>query len=201
LTLPRLALFGALAFAGLACGPALAQDASATPKAALTAKGFDRALLEPVDGVDLRTYAHIAFESFAGDDPDRDKILARHGIAKTQFDHANGTFIERMRADASYTLSDLYGAYFFETAGGKYAPLAADVAHSVIEGGPLRETAPMNWDDYMALTNYYGRRSPAAKDSSRASYDEILKPKGLTFVDYQIIGAWFGRRLRLQGNP
>jgi hypothetical protein len=201
LTLSRLALFGALTFAALAWAPAVAEDAGATPKAALAAKGFDRALLDPVDGVDLRTYAHIAFESFAGDDPDLAKILARHGIVKAQFDHANATFIERMRADATYTLANLYGAYFIETASGKYAALAADVAHSVIEGAPLREAAPMSWDDYLALTSFYGRQAPSAKDQSRASYDEILKPKGLSFVDYQIIGAWFGRRLRLQGNP
>jgi hypothetical protein len=194
-------LFGALTFAGLAWEAALAEDAGAIPKAALTAKGFDRALLEPVDGVDLRTYAHIAFESFAGDDPDLAKILARHGLVKAQFDRANATFIERMRADVTYTFADLYGAYFIETASGKYAALAADVAHSVLDGGPLREPPPMAFDDYLALVSYYGRLAPKAKDQTRASYDEILKPKGLNFVDYQIIGAWFGRRLRLQGNP
>ena len=182
----------------LAARPGLAEGAEKPPKAALTAKGFDLALLDPVDGVSLRAYAHAAFDAFAGDEPDIGKVAARHGMTEAQFNQVGAAFTERMRKDATYTLIDIYGAYFIETAGGKYA---ADVAHSVIEGGPLREQAPMAWDQYLELTSFYGRNAPNAKDKTRKSYDEILKLKGLTFVDYQIVGAWFGRRMRLGGAP
>ena len=197
----RFALLVGLAAAWLCCGSGFADEPEALPKAALTAKGFDRALLDPLDGLSLRRYAHIAFESFAGDEPDMDKVLARYGVARAQFDHANAVFIERMRADKSYVLADVYGAYFIETAGGKYAALAADVARSVIDGAPLREPAPMKWDQYLELMRFYASNAPNAKGTSRAAYDEILKPKGLTFVDYLILGAWFGRRMRLGGTP
>ncbi|MGO8800712.1 MAG: hypothetical protein ACLQE9_02740 [Roseiarcus sp.] len=197
----RLALVVALAAAWLCCGSVLADEPEALPKAALAAQGFDRALLDPVDGLSLRRYAHIAFDSFAGDEPDMDKVLARYGVARAQFDHANAAFIERLRGDKSYVMSEIYGAYFIESAGGKYAALAADVARSVLDGAPLREAAPMAWDQYLELMRFYGANVSRAKATSRAAFDEILKPKGLSFVDYQIIGAWFGRRMRLGGGP
>lgn len=113
----RLALVVALAAAWLCCGSVLADEPEALPKAALAAQGFDRALLDPVDGLSLRRYAHIAFDSFAGDEPDMDKVLARYGVARAQFDHANAAFIERLRGDKSYVMSEIYGAYFIEFGG------------------------------------------------------------------------------------
>jgi hypothetical protein len=49
--------------------------------------------------------------------------------------------------------------------------------------------------------SFYGANVAKAKGTTRAAFDEILKPKGLSFVDYQIIGAWFGRKMRLGGAP
>jgi hypothetical protein len=201
LTRRQLALFAGLAAAAICAGAGLADEPEPLPKTALDAKGFDRALLDPVEGLSLRRYAHIAFDNFAGDEPDLNKVLARHDVTRAQFDHANAVFIDRMRVDKTYTLTQVYGAYFIETAGGKYAPLAADVARSVIDGAPMREPAPMAWDQYLGLMKFYGTNVANAKGTTRADFDEILKPKGLTFVDYMIIGAWFGRRMRLQGNP
>ncbi len=201
LTRRRFALFAGLAAACFCARAGLADEPEPLPKTALNAKGFDRALLDPVEGLSLRRYAHIAFDSFAGDEPDLNKVLARHDVSRAQFDHANAVFTDRMRADKTYTLTEIYGAYFIETAGGKYAPLAADVARSVVDGVPLREPPPMVWDQYLDLIRFYARNVANAKGTARAAYDEILKPKGLSFVDYQIIGAWFGRKMRLGGNP
>ncbi len=197
----QFALFLGLASTFARAVAARADEPDPIPKTALDAKGFDRAMLDPVDGLSFRSYAHIAFDSFAGDEPDLDKVLARHGVTRAQFDHANAVFIDRMRADNTYTVTEVYGAYFLETARGRYAPLAADVAHSVIEGGPLREPPPMVWDQYLELMRFYGANVAKAKGTTRAAFDEILEPKGLSFVDYQIIGAWFGRKMRLGGAP
>jgi hypothetical protein len=197
----QFALFVGLGSALMGAGAVRADEPDPIPKTALDAKGFDRALLDPVDGLSFRGYAHIAFDSFAGDEPDLNNVLARHGVTRAQFDHANAVFIDRMRADKTYTLTEVYGAYFLETSRGKYAPLAADVARSVIEGGPLREPPPMVWDQYLELMRFYGANVAKSKGTTRAAFDEILKPKGFSFVDYQIIGAWFGRKMRLGGAP
>lgn len=194
-------LFVGLGSALMRAGAVRADEPDPIPKTALDAKGFDRGLLDPVDGLSFRRYAHIAFDSFAGDEPDLDKVLARHDVTRAQFDHANAAFTDRMRADKTYTLTEVYGAYFLETARGKYAPLATDVARSVIEGVPLREPPPMPWDQYLELMRFYGGNVANAKGTTRAAFDAILKPKGLSFVDYQIIGAWFGRKMRLGGAP
>ena len=175
----QFALFVGLASVLMRVGAVRADEPDPTPKTALDAKGFDRALLNPVDGLSFRNYAHIAFDNFAGDEPDLNKVLARHDVTRAQFDHANAAFIDRMRADKTYTLTEVYGAYFLETARGRYAPLAADVAHSVIEGGPLREPPPMVWDQYLELMRFYGANVANAKGTTRATFDEILKPRGL----------------------
>ena len=171
-------LFVGLGSALMRAGAVRADEPDPIPKTALDAKGFDRGLLDPVDGLSFRRYAHIAFDSFAGDEPDLDKVLARHDVTRAQFDHANAAFTDRMRADKTYTLTEVYGAYFLETARGKYAPLATDVARSVIEGVPLREPPPMPWDQYLELMDSMGVMSRTPRERRAPPLMRSSSPRG-----------------------
>ena len=169
------------------------------PPAALKAK-LDAGLFAPVDGISVREFAHIVFDLFARDDLGEAKILADHKVTKAQFDHANEVMTGRMKDDKTFKFIDIYGAYYIETAPGPFAALAKDVSNSVLNGVPLREPEPMKWEDYMRITGFYARKAPFAKDTSRRSYDEILGDQGINFIDFQVLGAWFSRRVAL-GAP
>lgn len=192
-----------LAFAlavGVLAGPVtcMAEPAAGNlPPAAIKAAGFDPALLAPVDGISVREYAHIVFDLFARDDQGEAAILAEHKVTKAQFDHANEAMISRMKDDTTFKFIELYGAYYIETAPGPFAAYAKDISNSVLNGVALREPEPMKWEAYMKIVGFYARKAPFAKDTKRASYDEILGDQGMNFIDFQVLGAWFSRRVAL----
>ena len=176
--------------------PATAADE--IPPAALKTPKFDKAYLAPVDGISVRQYAHIVFDMFANDEQDTKKLLAKYGLTQARFDTINAAMIKRMQDDQTRKFIDIYGAYYIEEAPGQFAKLARDVAQSVLSGGPLREREPMTWKEYMKFQGYYARKAPFARDTSRAAYDDILSDQGMNFIDFQVLGAWFGRQLALQ---
>ena len=180
-------------------GSAQKEAAAEIPPVALRTKGFDTKLLDPVDGITVREYAHIVFEMFAGE-ADADRVIAAHKLTKPRFDAITTEMTERFRKDPTFKYAEIYAAYYQETAGGKYEAYAKDYAQSVLNGGPLKEKEPMNWGRYMELQKFYADRAMAVKPTTRAASDAVLAEKGLTFIDYQVLGAWFGRRLAVQSG-
>lgn len=175
-------------------GAAVAQSPTADdiPPTALKAK-LDPSLFAAVDGVSVRQYAHIVFDMFANDTQDADKTLAKYGLTKARFDKITAVMTDRMRQDKTFKFIDIYGAYYIEDAPGPFSRWAKDVANHVLNGAPLKEKPPYSMEDYMAIQGYYARKAPFAKDTSRASYDEILSEKGINFIDYSVLGSWYGK--------
>jgi hypothetical protein len=196
----RLAVLAATLTLGAAAASAEEKPAAAgdIPPMIQKLPKFDKSVFDPVDGMSVRDYAHLVLEMFLDDSKDNTKLLSAHNLTKPQFDHINDVMIERMRKDTSFKFIEVYGAYYIENAEGPFKAYAKDVANSVLNGVPLKEKDPMSWEEYLKLQGFYGRKAPFAKDTSRASYDEILAEKAMTFMDYQILGAWFGRKLALQ---
>ena len=197
--LTRVALIAiGLALLPLAARAETAQVAAgqdALPPVVLKTPKFNRAFLAPVDGLSVRDYAHLVFQMFAGDVTDNATFLASHGVTQAQFDHANEAMTKRMQDDPTRKFIDIYGAYFIENAPGPFAAYAKDVANSVLNDVNLREKEPFAWDEYMRLQGYYARKAPFARDTSRAAYDEILADQGMNFIDFQVLGAWYGRKM------
>lgn len=187
----------------LATVPATAQDKPSNaelPPIALKTKGFDAKLLEAVDGVTVRDYAHIVFQMFVADGKDAEKIYAERGITKDRFDAITAVMTERFRKDPTFKYSEIYAAYYQEAAGGPFEPYAKDYAQSVLNGGPLKLKEPMSFENYMQLSRFYAEGAMRDKPTTRAGSDKVLASKGITFVDYQVLGAWFGRWLAVQSG-
>ena len=177
--------------------PAVAEE---LPAVVAKLPGFDPAWLAPIEGVGVRRFAHVVFEMFAGEGQDMPKLLARHGLTEAKVNRISEVIATRMREDKSFKFAEIYGAYYQEAATGQFAKFARDMAHSVLNGVPLAEREPMTWDEFRVVQGYYARKSPFARDTSLAALDEILAPKKMTFIDFQVLGAWFGRRLALESR-
>lgn len=175
-----------------------AKSASADlPPSAIKAK-LDPALFAPVDGVSVRQYAHIVFEMFAfgnQDDASAAKVLAKYNLTQPRFDKITEVMTERMKKDKTFKFIDIYGAYYIENAPGRFQHLAKDVANHVLTGAKLKEKPPFSWEEYRELQGFYARKAPFAKNTTRAAYDEILAEKGMNFIDYTVLGSWFGKHL------
>lgn len=202
LAIAMLSLLSAL----FAANPVSAQDAGTTseapspaspPKIATSRSGFDVKMLEPVDGVDYQAYGHITYAMFMDPDGDHEAIYEKFGTDKASFDAATAAFGERMKADTTFAMIEMFGAYFAETAQGTYAALGRDVAQSVLNQSPLKEAEPMPEEKFREIQIYYGRKASVA-GTALSQQDEVLKPYHITFNDFNIMGAWFGRRLALQ---
>ena len=158
---------------------------------------FDMKMLEPINGVDLRTYSHITYAMFLDPDGDHEAIFKRFGVEKADFEAASAGFGERMRQDRSFVFVEMFGAYFAENAEGKYAALGRDVAQSVINNAPLKEAEPMPEEKFREIQAYYSRKASVA-GTELSKQDEVLAPYHITFNDFNILGAWFSRRLKLE---
>ncbi|MND25900.1 hypothetical protein [Agrobacterium tumefaciens] len=167
------------------------------PVIAASREGFDKKMLEPVNGLDFRTYGHIVYAMFLDPDGDHGAIFSKFGTDKGSFEAAGTAFGERMKQDPTFTMIEMYGAYFAETAQGTYAAFGRDVAASVLNQAALRETEPMPEEKFREIQVYYGRKASVA-GTALAQQDEVLKPYHLTFNDFNILGAWFSRRLALE---
>ncbi|MBB4479430.1 hypothetical protein [Rhizobium etli] len=167
------------------------------PKIAASRTGFDVKMLEPVNGIDYRTYGHITYAMFLDPDGDHEAIFKKFGTDRAGYEAAGATFSERMKQDRTFAMVEMFGAFFAEEAQGTYAALGRDVAQSVLNQAPLRETEPMPEEKFREIQVYYGRKVSVA-GTALAQQDEILKPYHITFNDFNIVGAWFSRRLALQ---
>ncbi len=184
----------------------LAQDASATienpsptspPKIATLREGFDLKMLEPVNGVDFRTYSHITYAMFLDPDGDHEAIYQKFGTDKASFDAASAAYGERMKLDTTFAMVEIFGAYFAENAQGTYAAFGKDVAQSVLNQAPLTQNEPMPEEKFREIQVYYARKASVA-GTALSEQDEVLKPYHITFNDFNILGAWFSRRLALE---
>ncbi|WP_337268932.1 DUF3617 domain-containing protein [Oryzifoliimicrobium ureilyticus] len=174
-------------------------SSNALPPIASSREGFDKSLLEPVDGIDYRAYGHATYALFRDPNGDQEAILDKLGLTKARFDEANKIYGERMKADPTFAMVEMFGAYFNETAGGPYAAYARDAARSVLDQVPLQEKEPMPEEKFREIQVYYARKASVA-GTDLAKQDEVLKPYGLTFNDFNILGSWFSRRLTLQAG-
>lgn len=170
------------------------------PPLALKRKNFDQKMLDPVEGVSLRAYCHAAHALFREPKAPKDEVLAKFGLTSAQFDKANEAFGKRMKDDFTRTMIDLFGAYFYEQADGAYAAYARDTAQSVLGDGPLLKEEPMSEDQFREMQIYYGRKVESI-GVELEKQDEVLRPYNITFDDFNILGAWFGRRWALNSDP
>ncbi|WP_182418483.1 hypothetical protein [Bartonella sp. HY038] len=172
------------------------------PPVAKNDADFDKALLDDVDGVSLQLYTRISYNGFYKKMPldNDDALKAEYNITKAQFDKANEIFSKRMQDDKSFKFINLFGAYFWDQAGagGKNSEFAKDYVQSVLNDGPLYLDPPMTMTEYSDLMRYYGNKIAFEPDMGElAASDRVLKDKGYTFEELQIIGAWLGRATAL----
>ncbi|MBB3945388.1 hypothetical protein GGQ73_001321 [Rhizobium skierniewicense] len=167
------------------------------PKIATMREGFDLKMLEPVNGIDFRKYGHITYAIFLDPNGNHEAIYQKFGTDKANFDAASAAFGQRMKVDPTFAMVEIFGAYFAENAQGTYAAFGQDVAQSVLNQAPLTQSEPMPEEAFREIQVYYSRKASVA-GTSLGEQDEVLKPYHITFNDFNILGAWFSRRLALQ---
>ena len=182
-----------------AAGPASTASADDIPPMARKAKGFDPALLAPVEGVTLRQIGEASYYFGFVPQLSKDQVLHEVGIDPAHYDAAEKVFTQRMIDDKTFTITSLFGAYSAEASQGRFAAYGRDVAHSVLDDAPLTQPEPMTDAQFRLIQAYYGRKAGTA-GTKTSDLDLVLVPFHLTYNDFQILSGWFGRRLAVQAE-
>ena len=162
--------------------PALAPDNAST----LVALGpLPDELLSPVEGVDLERYAAISNEIVsAGNDA---PVLKKHKLSVAAYQRITDVWVERMRRDESFKLSQKYSAFYLKASTGNYAVWGRDVARSLNEGLTLQEKEPVSIETWGQLQR--------VQSSDQAAFNAELKSRNLSSYDWNIVSNWWGRRI------
>ncbi len=139
-------------------------------------------LLEPVEGVDLETYATIAskLSRMPDDIAAQNKLLAGSGLDLEIYERVNQTWMSRMRSS-----KDPMGAAAIATEYAKYFGAASSGSHTGNDG-----EQPCTLEKYAEIM---GAQSAWA-DDGRDIHAMLTETFGLTVTDYSDLGMYWNQR-------
>jgi Zn-dependent protease with chaperone function len=164
------------------------------------------ALLESRQGMKLADYAALSMELEWAGEKGRAAVLKRHQLTAAQWTETSEVFGTRIRSDPS--VADYFKVHYFRAAQGRFAAYGRDLADSYEKGQALELAPPLPIDEFRALAT-----APAASsrsgielaegsktiDGSKAGapYDRTLRQHGLSRQDFEIVDAWWLRRIEI----
>lgn len=162
---------------------------------------FDRTLLDDVAGVSLQLYTRIVYDELYVKSTvyGEDDLQAEHNITKAQLAQANKVFNKRLQADRdqkNFKFTNLFVAYLWSQpgAGGRQNDYAKDFVQSALNDGPLYLDPPMTMKKFQDLMRYHDNKIVQEPDRhTLAASDRVLKDKGYSFEELQVIGVWLRR--------
>lgn len=150
------------------------------------------AMLEPVQGTSLETYAQISHDIvFMGEA----KALAKHKISASRYAQINEGWTQRMRTETGHALSGAYSRHYFASSQGQFAVWGKDVAQAMRSGRLEQENGPVPVEDWVELAK---AQQKAVKDGQydAAAFERVAQAKGMTSYDFNIVNSWWTQRAR-----
>ena len=150
------------------------------------------AMLEPVHGTSLETFAQISNDIvFMGEA----KALAKHKISASQYAQINEGWTQRMRTEPGHTLSGAYSRHYFASSQGQFAIWGKDVAQAMRSGRLTQETGPVPVEGWVELSK---AQQKAVTDGQydAAAFERAAQAKGMTSYDFNIVNSWWMQRAR-----
>lgn len=166
---------------------------AAQSEAALAA---DPALLAPVDGVDLDTYALLAASSASGMAQDEfNKMLGEHGLDQAKWQEVNAIWSDRMAKDTSHTITTAYGKAFGMAGAGKHGAAGQAGAAAMGTTNAAAGEAPVSFERYCEIQG-----AQTAWSNSGQDVNAMLKQVfDMTAVDWSTMSMWWMQKM--QSDP
>lgn len=114
-------------------------------------------------------------------------VLKKHKFSVTAYQRITDVWVERMRRDESFKLSQKYSAFYLKASTGNYAAWGRDVARALNDGLALQEKEPVSIETWGQLQR--------VQSSDQAGFNAELKSRNLSSYDWNIISNWWGRRI------
>jgi len=161
----------------------IARDKMMAEKAgAMAAPG---GLLEPVEGVSLKTWAGV-YAGIAGGGS-MDALLAKAGIDQAKWERVSAEWMARMTTDTTMTIANEYGAAFAAGSQSSYGASAAHAANVGVAGDLSAE--PMPYERYIEVMEAMGAASDRGEDPNAC-----LASFGLSAADFGNVGMFWSKK-------
>ena len=153
---------------------------------AMTGQGGAGGGLDPVEGVDLNTWAGIMAGIASGGDGAA--LIAGAGLDQAKWDRVSAEWNNRMATDTSGAIATAYGNAFAGAGQGQFGAQAAQAAQQGV-GGDVGEE-PVPFETFVEIQEAMGAAANRGEDPN-----SVLASFGVTAADFGNIGMYWSKRL------
>lgn len=156
----------------------------------------DPTLLEPVQGVDLDTFATISAASASGLSQDQlTALLGEHGLDAAKWQSVNAEWTDRMAKDTSFTITNAYSKAFGSAGAGQYGGAGAAGAAAMGTTNAAAGDEPVSFERYCEIQG-----AQTAWSASGQDVNAMLKQAfDMTALDWSTMSMWWMQKM--QSDP
>jgi hypothetical protein len=158
---------------------------------AMTGRGGGGGGLDPVEGVDLNTWAAIQAALASGGDIDQ--MLSRAGMDRPRWDRVSAEWMNRMTTDTSGAIATAYGNAFAGASQGQFGGHAAQAAAQGVGGNVGAEPIPFElWVEI--------QEAQSAAASRGQDPGAVLRHFGMSPVDWSNVSMYWSKRMQQEAT-
>jgi hypothetical protein len=146
-------------------------------------------VMAPIAGVSLELYAHMNAQMSQG--KDFQTLLKEKGIEMVSWEKASAGWLERMRTDTTFTVSNEYSKYFMGAGQGQFGATAKEAANVQSGNGTTTQSdAPVSIERYAEIAAAMNVAAGEGKDAM-----QVLASYGLNAADWGTVGIYWSNKM------
>jgi hypothetical protein len=146
-------------------------------------------VMAPIAGVSLELYAHMNAQMSQG--KDFQTLLKEKGIEMVSWEKASAGWMERMRTDTTFTVSNEYSKYFMAAGQGQFGATAKEAANVQSGNGATTQSeAPVSIERYAEIAAAMNVAAGEGKDAM-----QVLASYGLNAADWGTVGIYWSNKM------
>lgn len=146
-------------------------------------------IMAPIAGISLEMYAQMNAQMSHG--KDFQALLKAKGIEMVSWEKASAGWLERMRTDTTFTVSNEYSKYFMGAGQGQFAATAQEAA--IVQSGSgatTRSEAPVPLERYAEISAAMNVGAAQGNDAM-----QVLASYGLNAADWGTVGIYWSNKM------
>jgi hypothetical protein len=146
-------------------------------------------VMAPIAGISLELYAQMNAQMSQG--KDFQTLLKEKGIEMVSWEKASAEWMERMRSDTTFTVSNEYSKYFMAAGQGQFGATTKEAANVQSGNGATTQSdAPVSIERYAEIAAAMNVAAGQGKDAM-----QVLASYGLNAADWGTVGIYWSNKM------
>jgi hypothetical protein len=146
-------------------------------------------VMAPIAGISLELYAQMNAQFAQG--KDFQTLLKEKGIEMVSWEKASAGWMERMRTDTTFTVSNEYSKHFMGAGQGQFGATAKEAANVQSgNGATTQSVAPVSIERYAEIAAAMNAAAGQGKDAM-----QVLASYGLNGADWGTVGIYWSNKM------